>query len=259
MKLVACPSCSRPYDVGGVEPGTRLRCACGEVFPVRRETAVAEGVVCGHCGAPVGPGEAACSHCGVSLRTLLCPRCFVRMPEGASHCHGCGAELASQALRPLREGLVCPRCRGELASRSIESASVVECTGCHGLWLEPAVMEALCRRAVSESSPLGAGKMIEVSRSPVAYVPCLNCGDFMARRQFHWGGRSVLVVVDQCRHHGIWLDGGELEQIVEIIRGGRARPAVPEPARVHITRNGRGEGEEGLLGGLLRLLGEALG
>ena len=52
----------------------------------------------------------------------------------------------------------------------------------------------------------------------VAYIPCLDCGELMQRRQYRHRGRSTGVVVDVCRRHGIWLDARELERVVAAIR-----------------------------------------
>ena len=73
------------------------------------------------------------------------------------------------------------------------------------------------------------------------YIPCLRCDELMVRRNFQ--GRSG-IVIDLCRHHGVWLDHSELERIVAWIRengpvraraGYRVQPwdasDAPEPAR----------------------------
>jgi Zn-finger nucleic acid-binding protein len=49
------------------------------------------------------------------------------------------------------------------------------------------------------------------------YLPCPSCGELM-HRQLH--GRRSGVVVDRCRDHGLWLDAGELRQLLEWTRAG---------------------------------------
>jgi Zn-finger nucleic acid-binding protein len=52
---------------------------------------------------------------------------------------------------------------------------------------------------------------------PVTYIDCPVCSRLMNRVNF--GSRSV-VIADQCREHGMWLDGGELRQILEWTKAG---------------------------------------
>ena len=51
----------------------------------------------------------------------------------------------------------------------------------------------------------------------VRYRPCAVCSDLMNRSLF--GHRSG-VIVDRCRDHGVWLDAGELRQLLEWTRAG---------------------------------------
>jgi Zn-finger nucleic acid-binding protein len=51
----------------------------------------------------------------------------------------------------------------------------------------------------------------------VKYIKCPVCDKFMNRLNF--GSRSG-VIVDKCKEHGIWLDGGELKQIMEWTKAG---------------------------------------
>jgi Zn-finger nucleic acid-binding protein len=55
--------------------------------------------------------------------------------------------------------------------------------------------------------------------APVRYRPCPSCGELMNR---NLQGRRSGVVVDRCRDHGLWLDAGELRQLMEWARAGGA-------------------------------------
>lgn len=226
MKLLACPGCARPYDVSNLAAGTKLRCSCTRVIEVRPGSAVAEAVVCGHCGAPREGEAAGCTYCGAALRALLCPRCGARVPEGARHCHSCAGELRCQALEPLRDGVDCPRCGGELRVRALERGSVIECGTCGGLWIGSRTFDDLCRRAADLGSVApGSGTAPGATpTSPLAYIPCPTCGELMVRRQFRWRGRPAPVVLDHCRDHGVWLDGRELEAVLAFVRSPDAGP-----------------------------------
>lgn len=63
---------------------------------------------------------------------------------------------------------------------------------------------------------------------PVAYLACPRCSETMARRNF---GRTSGIMVDTCKRHGIWLDRGELRQVVDYLAQRATDPSVPAPAR----------------------------
>ncbi len=236
MILTLCPACDRQYDVTTLDPGQTVRCVCERVFAVlARGPATIGAGVCQNCRGPVAAEHTDCPYCGVALEerfrrtTTLCPKCFARMPEGARHCTGCGIEIVPQSLQPLPEGN-CPRCAGELRLRSMGEVSVVECAGCEGMWLTPAIFERVRHRA-AQTLELLAGKPPESAPSleKVRYIPCLTCGELMHRRLFRHGGAGSGVIVDLCKDHGVWLDVGELERIVHFLRkrGAEGARAVP--------------------------------
>ena len=57
------------------------------------------------------------------------------------------------------------------------------------------------------------------SQTDWRYRPCPSCGTLM-NRTLH--GKRSGVVVDRCRDHGLWLDAGELRQLLEWARAGGA-------------------------------------
>ncbi len=101
-------------------------------------------------------------------------------------------------------------------------AALVECGGCGGVWLAPGALDRLCAsaEAMQDASQHLFGRAAPrrlVDPSKVAYLPCPTCKDRMVRRNF--GGASG-VIVDVCKEHGVWLDHGELEKVVEFSRAG---------------------------------------
>jgi Zn-finger nucleic acid-binding protein len=81
-----------------------------------------------------------------------------------------------------------------------------------------------------------ASKPASVGNQAVRYRPCPVCKALMNRSQY---GKYSRVIVDTCKQHGVWLDEGELSQILEWVRGGgldQSRKAVHE-ARVQELRN----------------------
>ncbi len=277
MILLACPSCARQYDVTHMEPEDKVRCLCDEIFYVglHKELA-AQAMICSNCGGAVRNVDEACAFCEAALteesraQTTLCPKCFARLGDDSLHCNQCGVTIQPQALTPLPDKS-CPRCDGELRIRMIDPTDAIECSKCGGLWLEPRVFEHACH--VAESTPdLRYFEKSDVSfDSGVekrAYIPCLRCDQLMQRRLYRHNERATGVVVDWCRHHGVWLDHREMETIVSFIRTGGARtgsikasptdiraavqsPSMsihPPPSRASV-----------MVGGVLGFLGELMG
>jgi Zn-finger nucleic acid-binding protein len=191
---------------------------------------IAGGVTCGNCGAPVPADQGTCGHCNAALLTRRCPSCAATSPEGSKHCCRCGQALVCQGLRPLPADASCPRCSGELGLRVLPQGSLVECLACNGVWLEPEQLVRMTREAAVSAGPGSEGDGTQASSHPMAYLPCVRCGQLMVRRQFRWGDRATRIVLDYCGDHGVWLDGGELEAVLAHARA--AGPAAGEAPSV---------------------------
>ena len=227
--LLACRRCARQYDVSGMACGTRVRCECAALLSVEaRRSRSPKPLKCGRCGGPLRAAASKCDYCDgeitIEERGLsgVCPICFARLLADARFCMECGTEIAPQALRPVAQGTVCPRCRAGLRTRSVGQASMVECTGCGGLWIDQKDLERICERADEqelarrELEAANPGRPVDPSRGP-AYLPCPTCKDLMVRRNF---GGSSGVLIDVCRGHGVWLDHRELERVLAFVKKG---------------------------------------
>jgi Zn-finger nucleic acid-binding protein len=51
----------------------------------------------------------------------------------------------------------------------------------------------------------------------VTYIKCPVCAKLMNRVNF---GAKSGVIVDRCKEHGVWLDGGELRHLFEWMKAG---------------------------------------
>lgn len=230
MLLQACPSCSRQFDVSHLAPGDSVRCICDVRFTVRDSKDLrVQGLRCTHCGAPVRSQDEECTYCTAALdeRTRTssrCPSCLERLDKDAAHCSACGTRIKPDALPPIPAGKGCPRCKAKLQIRSLDVVHVIECEDCGGLWLDPQVFTSMTNKARRGHLEI-AGKEPEVraksgARPAQSYIPCLDCGDMMLRRQFTHRARPTGVVLDYCRDHGIWFDGEELSTILAAIQNG---------------------------------------
>lgn len=159
--------------------------------------------------------------------TVACTRCQRRSVGGSyrdEHCAVCGALVQPVSVRP------CPRCDLPLQARAVADLVLDECGGCRGVFVDreavdlvladerhgraQALLDALPARDHHPLSGPG-GRM---------YVKCPTCTVMMNRKLFAAGSG---VVVDVCKAHGTFFDGGELPAIIEFVQaGGLARAAT---------------------------------
>ena len=135
--------------------------------------------------------------------------------------------LHSGALGPL-----CPRCTHLLIEDMEREGSA--CSQCGGVFVSHATLAALV--AAQRPAPGTGSRVRHAGRFPgedtVRYATCPECRQAMSRMNF---GRRSGIVVDACRTHGTWFDGGELEAAIDFVRAGGIEDDV---AQVHA----RGEG-----------------
>ncbi len=202
-----CAYCGQPLlPLGTPDPRTSVRC------PSCARAVAAGGTYCAHCGVALAASEAAAA-------VLSCPACARRDLDAPMTVHG---------LAPGRD-----RCAGD---------PVHGCTRCGGVWVPAATLRALIARARAEgvpgAPPPARGARVALDR-PVEYRRCPQCGEMMLRRNF---ARISGVVTDTCREHGTFFDAGELEAVLDFVRGGglaaAARAEAEEAARAARSRLG---------------------
>ncbi len=175
-----------------------------------------ENVACPACGAVFG-SEARCTFCGEGVR------------------------YAGHGFRFRESGRRCPRCgeARELLSITFDGVSVDVCEHCEGAWFDAGELEHVVQdvRAQAKSGRWSPEAVLDggtKSPSPLGqgYIPCPRCGQLMNR--LNWEKTSG-VVVDVCRSHGVWLDGGEIASLqawAARTPDGPPRPAAErEPVR----------------------------
>lgn len=172
--------------------------------------------LCTHCNAPLPHGQIRCAYCGAANDLDLSGRHYY-----TTHAHG--------------QARTCPACHVPMATLDIgvgQAPFLVErCPKCLGLFFDPGELDSLVRETVQgvysidplrltalrESAPPGPEK--------ICYRPCPVCGKLMNRQNF--GERSG-IIVDRCRDHGVYLDGGELQRICLWVRSGGALQATQQ-------------------------------
>ncbi len=162
-----------------------------------------------------------CRNCGAVLTgtLLVCDYCKTRQDVDLSVVHRFTVE------KPASER-ICPRCHIPLQTVDLSLGGkflIERCPRCLGLFFDPGELEAFLQLAVTgvhAVDPQRLNEVQNVKRSgeyPVTYIDCPVCRRLMNR--VNLGTRSG-VIADQCRQHGMWLDGGELRQVLEWMKAG---------------------------------------
>ncbi len=161
---------------------------------------------CANCSAPLPPNSIQCEYCGSRNDTDL---------KGVHY-------YTTHATESAR---ACPRCSLSLRTidLKLDGRFLIErCDRCLGLFFDPGELEALLEATVTNVFAIDRSRLDQIStmRSAaygVTYIKCPVCGKHMNRVNF--GTRSG-GVVDRCKEHGVWLDGGELRHLFEWMKAG---------------------------------------
>lgn len=161
---------------------------------------------CSNCGAPLAAKSNICRYCGtVNDTDLRGIRREIRVgPQGDRSCPRCDIKMNTIDLGA--EGCVIDRC-----------------AECMGIFFDPEELESLTTASVSQVQGIDRARMIRLieeegaAERKVRYVKCPVCLKLMNRRNY---GSLSGVVVDTCKEHGVWLDGGELGRILKWAKAG---------------------------------------
>jgi Zn-finger nucleic acid-binding protein len=162
-----------------------------------------------------------------------CSNCNAPLPDGSLLCAYCGdrndIDLKGIHYYTTHENDVprtCPRCAIRLKTIDLKlngTFLIERCEHCLGLFFDPGELEALLDATVSNvflidrSGLDGINMNRQPDQYPIAYIKCPVCSQLMNRVNF--GVRSG-VIIDRCKAHGVWLDGGELRHLMEWMKLG---------------------------------------
>lgn len=175
---------------------------------------------CPNCGAAVASDKSQCPFCGSQLKTVACPQCFAMMFEGTKFCGNCGAMAHKITAVPSADLGPCPRCKVNLEHTSIGEAAVHICPRCSGIWLDEETFNSVCKDREAQAAVLNYltdTRPPEMPPAKISYVPCPSCGQLMNRNNFL---RVSGIIVDVCKHHGVWFDADELTGTINFIQNG---------------------------------------
>ena len=169
---------------------------------------------------------------------MNCPSCAAPIPVHGVVCTYCGQRIdvdlqgsGQSSADSDGEDFRCPDCDttlqpllvGSDSDVHIETFNVCRCSSCLGIFVQRETLDLFLKTTVLQPSEVNyqlLNNLEESNRSMSKgwkYRPCPACRTLM-NRKLH--GKRSGVIVDSCRDHGIWLDAGELRQLMEWTRAG---------------------------------------
>ena len=163
---------------------------------------------CSNCQAPLPPGSLLCEYCGNRTDVDL---------KGIHY----------YTTHESDDPRICPRCAVALKTVDLKLNNgrflIDRCEQCLGIFFDPGELEALLEATVQNTGGIdragleAINEKREPNQYPIAYIKCPVCQKLMHRVNF---GAKSGVIVDRCKEHGVWLDGGELRQLFEWMKLG---------------------------------------
>lgn len=110
----------------------------------------------------------------------------------------------------------CPKCQTDsFVTITIRGISVDQCTTCNGLWFDERELSTLLNEEYRSLTPLrgetGSEELNQKrGKCPRDRTPLLRM----------YSAITPSVIVDTCLQcHGIWLDGGEFDELLKEVKG----------------------------------------
>jgi len=161
-----------------------------------------------------------CKNCSASLsvNSSICSYCYTR---NDMNFHASGFNLSDTL-----SDRICPHCNDKLETikmPSIENLFIERCNQCFGLFFDKGELDLILKKSVTNVNEVNFKLIKNInkdwfeSKTPVKYIKCPVCNEFMDRHLF---AKKSGVVIDTCRHHGIWLENGEITQLMEWKKAG---------------------------------------
>jgi len=160
---------------------------------------------------------------GLWVSSMKCIYCAAPLPKQGLNCHYCNR------LNPLNGQLVerekaltsknsCPCCQTHLIQLKIATVTLEYCEQCDGMLITEENFTKLLAYKVNPLSQFNPYYLRFIqdhprdNRKKSQFHPCPICQESMKVINYK---KNSGVLLDICEEHGIWLDGGELQQIIE--------------------------------------------
>ena len=108
--------------------------------------------------------------------------------------------------------MICPVCKEPMVVLELEQIEIDYCISCGGIWLDAGELELLLETEQERARLLNL--LIEDSSVKEKSYHCPICRKKMNKV---FVGEERKILIDKCkRNHGLWLDKGELEQVIQL-------------------------------------------
>ncbi len=161
-----------------------------------------------------------------------CTNCSAPLPANSIKCEYCNSRndvdlkgVHYYTTHETASPRSCPRCAISLKSidLKLDGKFLIErCDQCLGLFFDPGELEALLENSVTnvftiKRTEINNLNQLRAQDYSISYIKCPVCAQLMNRANY--GARSG-IIVDRCKEHGVWLDGGELRHLCEWMKAG---------------------------------------
>lgn len=109
--------------------------------------------------------------------------------------------------------MICPVCKSDMIVVEYRDIELDYCTECQGVWFDSGELELMLNSYHTE----GIEKYLEdIKNAPDAQTKekrrkCPVCGRKMGKKAI---GGQPRILIDTCEEeHGLWFDGGEIDQL----------------------------------------------
>jgi Zn-finger nucleic acid-binding protein len=108
--------------------------------------------------------------------------------------------------------LNCPLCKEPMIVLELDEVEIDHCLSCGGIWLDAGELELLLEDAAQKDAFLSSFETDRSSKEKT--IKCPVCKKKMDKILV---GADQEIQIDRCRRNdGIWLDEGELEEILKM-------------------------------------------
>ena len=154
---------------------------------------------------------------------MRCIYCSAPLPKKGLNCSYCNklnplnAKLLESAKK-LDSKHLCPCCNLKLEKLQTAFVTLEYCKECDGVLIAEDEFEKLITYKVNPQSKFNPHYLRFIqdhprdNRKKPQFHPCPICQKSMAVVNYK---KQSGIIIDICEEHGIWLDGGELRQIIE--------------------------------------------
>jgi Zn-finger nucleic acid-binding protein len=165
-----------------------------------------------------------CYFCGkAGYAGTSCATCSIALPD-------------PRAPEPEADGKKCPRCAAQvlepLPLNAVTGSACHQCGHCHGLLV---TARSWCELVSNPGAAIAFAERMPARKAPpaelLAMLACPVCARQMERGRF---AASSDVVVDVCTMHGMWLDAGELVDVVKHASHRAASVTAPADVQAHV-------------------------